>query len=249
MKSLISIVCNIFFLCSIGFSQLTAWRHASGTAGINIAAIDIFPRNPDTLYALGDAFEISSDLGEHWTAWPIPFTAFDGVMKVDGSNSTTVYASYDIFGTCAYCDSIAVMVTRTAGLEWHRALTGSLDSGGVPSINIDPSDHKTIYAGVGAGRIKRSTNRGVTWQDLTQLDTVANGLTSLAIAPSNDNILYAATYGYIYKSTDKGITWNGLGFPYQNNNPLRIAIDPRNANVLYVAVKFLYSSGGIYKNL
>jgi photosystem II stability/assembly factor-like uncharacterized protein len=114
---------------------------------------------------------------------------------------------------------------------------------------IDPDDpaESTWLAGSVGGGIWRTTDKGLSWENLTpHLPNLAT--TSLAYSPSDPDIIYAGTgegwYGTgmidgdgIFKSTDRGNTWEQLPFTAANDdfqNVNRIIVDPDNPDILLV---------------
>jgi len=75
-----------------------------------------------------------------------------------------------------------------------------------------------------------------------------NGLTntnilSIAIDPTNSQIIYAGTDGGgVYKSTNGGANWAKMNNGLTNTNILSIAIDPENTQTLYAGTKL-----GVFK--
>jgi photosystem II stability/assembly factor-like uncharacterized protein len=105
--------------------------------------------------------------------------------------------------------------TPTTGGQLFSPVTGR-----VTTIAVDPSDStgNTVLIGGAMGGIWRSTNAGVTWTAVGDQDaSLAMG--SIAFAPSNHSVVYAATgesesvafdiyYGAgVLKSTDGGLHW------------------------------------------
>lgn len=97
----------------------------------------------------------------------------------------------------------------------------------------------------------------------------ALGVYAQAVAPSNTKIMYMVWLGYVYKSTNQGVTWintnasftpltrpspinNGLADPNQTGGPgigdatygPRIAIDPNNPSICYIGFLGLSGYGG-----
>lgn len=118
---------------------------------------------------------------------------------------------------------------------------------------IDPNNANTIYVGTPNGGLWRSKNHGSTWQALT--DTLPSiGISGIAVDPTNSNIIYISTgdedgsdsyTNGIYKSTDAGITWNQLSYPFAANSDAgEILINPKDHNMLWVV-----GSNGLYKTL
>ncbi len=125
---------------------------------------------------------------------------------------------------------------------------------------VDPDDasHKTWYAGSASGGIWKTLDAGTSWQWITPF--VPNmATTCLAMAESNHSVIYAGTgegFGLvdgvdgmgIFKSTDKGGSWNALGNSSSLGNVNRIAVDPANENYVLAVCNsgiFLSINGGL----
>lgn len=137
--------------------------------------------------------------------------------------------------------------------------------------NLDPT-HQTIFAGGVTGGIWKSTDGGSHWGNsvaaisFPQNDTAAN-INVECIAQAPDGSLYIGggegvtenggvefssgeVGGGIYKSTDDGATWHLLPSTYPSPNSQnawaftnRIAIQPKNGNIIYAANNYgLYIS-------
>ncbi|HUJ41956.1 MAG TPA: hypothetical protein VLW54_15545 [Candidatus Acidoferrales bacterium] len=102
----------------------------------------------------------------------------------------------------------------------------------------------TYYFGAVSGGIWKTTNGGLTWAPLFD-DKPVSSIGAIAIAESDPNVIYAGTgeacirgnisYGDgVYKSTDAGKTWTNVGLR-DTRHIGRIVVDPRNADVVYVA--------------
>ncbi len=107
-----------------------------------------------------------------------------------------------------------------------------------------PGDPSTYYVGAASGGIFKSTDGGVHWQPVFD-DQPVSSIGSLAIAPSDPNVVWAGTgeawirshisVGQgIYKSTDAGKTWNLMGLE-KTGRIGRIMIHPHNPDVVLVA--------------
>src|ERR671924_690077 len=91
----------------------------------------------------------------------------------------------------------------------------------VSAIAGVPGDPLVYYAGSASGGIAKTTDGGVHWQQIFD-DQPVQSIGSLAVAPSDPNIVWAGTgeawirshisIGQgIYKSTDAGKTWKLMG--------------------------------------
>ena len=120
---------------------------------------------------------------------------------------------------------------------------------------VDPDDaaHRTWYAGSASGGIWKTTNAGTSWQWLTPfLPNLATSV--LVMAESDHNIIYAGTgegfgnldgvQGHgIFKSTDRGSTWNFLPSTSDMTEINRMVVNPADANIVLAA-----SNSGIFRS-
>ena len=130
-----------------------------------------------------------------------------------------------------------------AGFRW-RNVGPSNFMGRLSDVQGIPSPSKTVYVAAAAGGIWKSMNNGVTWKPIfDDKDVVSLGM--LAIAHSDTNVIWVGTGepnsrnsiepgAGVYKSTNGGATWAFMGL-HDTQHIGRIQIDPRNANVVYVA--------------
>jgi photosystem II stability/assembly factor-like uncharacterized protein len=130
-----------------------------------------------------------------------------------------------------------------SGLQWR--MIGPFRGGRAVAVTGIPGQGTTFYFGSVGGGIWKTTDAGVTWSPIFDAQPVAS-IGALEAAPSNPEILYAGTGESdirsdlssgdgVYKSTDGGATWKNVGLR-DSRQISRIAIDSRNADVVYVGV-------------
>jgi len=139
-----------------------------------------------------------------------------------------------------------------AGESWFR-----LASGVATDVAVDPRNAGRLYLALGRNSgsaengVYRTTDGGATWGRVPGLPAGAEvGRISLAVAPSNPVVVYAVLvrssdqqlHG-VYRSPDGGNSWvrlpapeslfdsNGRGHGFFDNF---VAVDPRDANVVYL---------------
>ncbi len=104
-----------------------------------------------------------------------------------------------------------------------------------------PGDSNVYYAGAASGGIFKSTDGGVHWDPIFDGEPVSS-IGSLAIAPSDSNVIWAGTGetfirshisvgAGIYKSSDAGKTWSLMGLE-KTGRIGRVVIDPRNPEIV-----------------
>jgi photosystem II stability/assembly factor-like uncharacterized protein len=138
------------------------------------------------------------------------------------------------------------------GLTWR--LIGPHRGGRVTAVSGIAGNTKTYYMGTPGGGVWKTTNAGHTWFPIFDDAHVAS-IGDLVVAPSDPSTIYVATGEQttgngLWKSTDAGATWTNLGFADSPILP-SILVDPRDANLVYVAVAGTYTpseSRGIFKS-
>ncbi len=148
-----------------------------------------------------------------------------------------------------------------AGLSF-RSVGPAITSGRIADIAVNPSNHSEYYVAAAAGGVWKTTNAGITFNPLFDGEG-SFSIGCLAIDPSNPNVVWVGSgennnqrvvaYGDgIYRSDDAGKSWKNMGL--KNSEHIgRIAIDPTNSDIIYVAAYGpLWKSGGergIYKTI
>ncbi|HEY7569718.1 MAG TPA: hypothetical protein VH762_19190, partial [Gemmatimonadaceae bacterium] len=158
-----------------------------------------------------------------------------------------------------------VYKSADGGRTWVNM--GLKDSKHIARIIVDPVDYDIVYvaalgnlwAAGGDRGLYKTTDGGITWTCILDAGPDA-GVTELVMDPSNNKVLYAATYqrrratwGFngagpasaIWKSTDAGRNWTKLtqGIP---SGPLgRIGLDiyRKNPSVVYARIEHATESG------
>ena len=107
-----------------------------------------------------------------------------------------------------------------------------------------PGQPNIYYAGAASGGIFKTIDGGIHWDPIFDGQPVAS-IGSLAVAPSDPNIVWAGTGeasirshisvgAGIYKSTDAGKTWALMGLE-KTGRIVRIVIDPKNPDIVLAA--------------
>ena len=166
--------------------------------------------------------------------------------------------------------------SKDRGLSWHPT-TPSTQYKSVSCVSQDtrPGHTNVWYYGTGeadgasasevgayylGNGIYKSTDSGVTWSvldstimgNLTSLTTWGQLIWNIVTDPSNltQNVLYAAAYGGIYKSTNGGTSWTGLigSFGGASGDSYYTDIAITSAGVVYVSLSSDGGSRGIYRS-
>jgi hypothetical protein len=215
------------------------WEHVAdgdgGDCGVNrMTPTTVF----HTYYGMSP--ERSTTRG-NWGSWagiapPVPSgesSPFYPPFECSASNGDTIAMGGD-----------ALYVSRNSGSAWTRL---AYPSGGTASALYIPNAD-TVYAGLGDGRIVRSTWSGSAWAGLTALATPRAGaaVSDIVVDPNTPARVWV-TYstingGRVYRSDDSGAHWTDRTAALPNLPITAIAVDPWNANRAWVS-----ASLGVYQ--
>ena len=132
--------------------------------------------------------------------------------------------------TGSYHANCAVLRSDDGGHWWFNVSSGITRT--VVAAAFDPTNAMHIYAATLGAGIYQTTNGGTTWVQ-TNTGLADDYIFSIAVCPSNSNILYAGGLLWAYRSDDGGNTW----YIADNNYPCLytegIAIRPSDCNTFY----------------
>ncbi|MGH8398600.1 MAG: WD40/YVTN/BNR-like repeat-containing protein, partial [Gammaproteobacteria bacterium] len=207
----------------------------------------------------GDGLYRSADGGKSWTHIGLGDTRHIGRIWIDPKNPDLllVAALGHYFGPNA---ERGVFRSSDGGQHWQKVLYVNDDTGAV-DLSADDAHPEVIFAatwqarqypwmayykpqtGPGSG-IWKSTDEGKTWARLSGhgLPAESLGRIGLAVAPgTDDKRVYAiiesskSNDNGLYRSDDGGANWKRMGSQdLANSYFARIAVDPKNPDVLYV---------------
>ncbi len=168
-------------------------------------------------------------------------TGGDGMeCIIDYSDADIEYASYvqgKIYRTYNFWANTTVISDNIPLLSSELKPNGTPNGAWVTPFVIHPTNPQILFAGY--KRLYKTTNQGNSWTDISPVLTTDN-LRSIAVAPSNPNTIYAATFYELHKTTDGGGSWSQIGT--SATAITYIGVDPTNSQILYTT-KSGYTSG------
>ena len=134
----------------------------------------------------------------------------------------------------------------------------------IHSFAINPNDSNIIYVGTDFGLYK-SMDGGATWEEKYNkierdaiikdkygsdvFRTKALMISFLSIDPASTNIIYAATFSRLYKSTDGGDTWKEKYNTSKQNLETKFTIKTIVINPIATNIIYMGTSNGLYKSI
>ena len=127
----------------------------------------------------------------------------------------------------------------------HWRMIGPFRGGRTRACAGVPGQSNVFYMAPVNGGVWKTDDAGRTWRPIFD-GQPTQSIGSIAVAPSNPNILYAGSGegllrpdlsvgNGVYRSTDAGTTWTHVGLDNAQQIP-QLAVDPRNPNRVFAAV-------------
>ncbi len=115
---------------------------------------------------------------------------------------------------------------------------GEGDGAWITPFEEDPAAANTIYSAY--RQVYKSTDGGGSWNPISNFTKTGMGadttLMELKIAPSDNQTIYAAFSGRMYRTTNGGTNWTLLTFPVAFTQINYITVHPTNANRLMITI-------------
>ncbi|MGP8214299.1 MAG: VPS10 domain-containing protein [Bacteroidia bacterium] len=172
-------------------------------------------------------------------SWAQVFGGDGEVCFIDYTNDNNLFVS----------DEDGALYSSTdGGTSFNNAANGITESGPWTTQWLqDPQNPATLYAGF--VNVWQSANSGMSWTQMSTWGT--SSISALAVAPSNDQYIYAAQGDSIFLSADAGNTWtliNGT-LPLKSNYLSAIAIDPTNPMKVWVTFSGYTATAKVYSSV
>jgi len=239
-----------------------------------IADFAVNPDNPKEYYvatASGGVWKTTNDGTTYQPIFDSQGSYSIGVVAMDPNNPNVIWVGTGENNnqrSVAYGDGI--YKSKDGGASWENM--GLKNSEHIGSIVIDPENSDRIFVAAigplwssgGDRGLYVSEDGGETWNVTLSVDE-HTGVNEVIIHPENPNILYASTlqrrrhvFTYIgggpgssiYRSTDKGQTWEEIkkGLPEVDLGRIGLALAPSNPDILYAIVEASQGEGGFFRS-
>lgn len=158
--------------------------------------------------------------------------------------------------------SAKVDTAQLQGLKWRNV--GPFRGGRVTAVAGVLQDEHIFYMGATGGGVWKTTDAGISWNNVSDGFFKSGSVGAIAVAPSDPNVIYAgmgehcirietfASGDGIYKSTDGGKTWSHIGLE-NSRNIAAVHVDPTDPDIVYVAVQGSpwgpHADRGVYKSV
>ncbi len=201
------------------------------------SAILVDPENGSIYVGFSDTglFRSTNGAGS-WSLVPIGRASIEDIAA-SPTDSETVFAAVAGFGYPRLAK------TNDEGTTWEY-LENSPDELG--AVALQPGDPNTMFAGDDTGRLYKSTDSGLNWEEVHYFD--GRPIKDICINPSNPAVILVAAqrydsymmtyYGGVFRNTDGGST-SSWDFTCNWWRPCSLRSNPNNHQVVYLGVEKL----------
>ncbi len=238
-----------------------SWKNMGLKKSFQIGMIAINPQNTNIVFvaAQGSAWGPGGDRGLYKTTdggktWKkvLNISENTGIKNVimDPRNPQIMYATADQRRRRQYTKigggpESAVYKSEDGGETWRKIMKGlpHCDIGGI-GIAISPVNPDYLYVMIEThgkqGGFFRSTDRGESWQKMSNYFTSGQYFSEIYCDPKDVNKVYSLETISKY-TTDGGKTWKNLGLKGRHVDDHALWLDPKNPNHFLIG-----TDGGIY---
>ncbi|MCP4247945.1 MAG: hypothetical protein GY778_12935, partial [bacterium] len=217
------------------------WTSADDTLGEDLVVLGFDPTDASVLYA-GTSNGLVFKTTDGTASWSQVGAGLAG-DEIRSIEVDPVTPSSGYLGTSQ--DGI---YKSTDGGANFTGINNNVNMSTVDDILVDPATPANVYAAdnddtTGKG-IYKSTDSGANWAKLTPaLEFGGWTQTLLAFDPTNTAILYAVSWGEMFKSTDAGATWSSALLDMSVQTTV-VIVDPVTPSTLYAGT----SGEGVWKS-
>ena len=162
----------------------------------------------------------------------------DGMeCKIDHYDDEIIYAEYQYGG---------IRKTNNGGSNWNNIKPVSYEGGWNTPYEMHSSNNNLIV--IGYEEVYRSETAGAIWDSISYNVSGGQALKSIALAPSNENYIYAATYSSIKVTKDAGATWVNIKPGIPNYNITDVTVANNNPDRVWITLSQYNSSHKIYES-
>jgi photosystem II stability/assembly factor-like uncharacterized protein len=238
----------------------------------SIGALAVAPSNPNVVYvgsgeglqrpdlSTGNGVYKSTDAGATWKHLGLGDGQQIGAIIVDPQDPNRLFVA--VLGHPYGPNQERGVFRSTNGGETFQKVLYKDENTGAIALSFDPSNSRTVYADLWAGRqgpwengqwqgpesgLFKSTDGGNNWSKLTKgLPTFEQGLgrIGICVAPSDPKRIYALVdaspqLGGVYRSDDAGESWRRINSDNRlwgrGSDFAEIKVDPKKPDIVYDA--------------
>ena len=155
----------------------------------------------------------------------------------------------------AYDEDVIYSTTQYGGFKksynggnnWENIKPVNYEGEWVTPWKIHPYNNNLIV--IGYDEVYRSQTAGATWDSISYNVSNAQGVKTIALAPSNQNYIYAATNTLIKVTKDAGINWTNIKPGLPNIGITDVTVSNLNSDRVWVTLSGYNNDYKVYESI
>jgi photosystem II stability/assembly factor-like uncharacterized protein len=216
-----------------------------GPDGGTVRSLAIDPKDPDRIFlgTSAGSLYLSTDKGASWSRFARPGNSAEMVLDhivIDPADSRNIFVA--AWNAQLPSSDGDLYRSKDGGKSWE--IVPDLHGKSLRALSIAASDHKILAVGALDG-IYRSRNGGHDWERISpENHAEIKNVESVAIDPTNPDVIYAGTWHLPWKTEDGGKTWHNIKKGViDDSDVFSIVIDPSQPANLFIS-----ACSGIYRS-
>src|SRR6476646_4900947 len=226
-----------------------------GPDGGTVRSLAIDPKNPDRIFlgtSAGNLY-LSTDNGANWSRFARPGKSAEMVLDhiaIDPSDTRNMFVA--AWNAQLPSSDGDLYRSKGGGKSWE--IVAELHGKSLRALSIAASNPKILVVGALDG-IYRSDDGGGDWKRISpENHAEIKNIESIAIDPTNADVIYAGTWHLPWKTEDGGKTWHSIKKGViDDSDVFSIVIDPaQTANLFISACSGIYrseSAGELFRKI
>ncbi len=171
---------------------------------------------------------------------------WNGIIGGDGMECLVDYDDPEIiYGTLYYGD---LRKSINGGIGFDSIAPPATQNGAwITPIVMHPRFPTILYAGF--QKVYKTINGGGNWSTLSNFQSGSDNLVAIAVAPSNDKVLYISTRSNVYKSINDGASWTNITSGLPVNYKTSIVVSETDPNIVWISISGYSSNAKVYKSV
>ena len=215
----------------------SSWAHFANIPNIQFYTCEVDFQFPNRYYGGCQDNGTIRTLTGQTNDWSEIFGGDGFVVLVDPSDNNYVYSEYQYGALGRSVDGGENYLSGIVGINFSEPRNWKTP------VVLDPSNPSRMY--YGTNRVYRSTNRAESWsaispplaQPVPGANLVYGTVTTIAVAPSDGNYIYAGTDdGHVWRTANGGNNWEDISDGLPQRWVTSLAVDPLDAQRAYVTL-------------
>ena len=187
--------------------------------------------NPLSIYGGAQDNSTMRTMTGNTNDWEIIYGGDGFYVVVDPTDNNNIYCEYQ-YGQLSY--------SNDGGYSFYNGMNG-INPGDRMNWNtpfvMDPNDNTVLY--YGSNYLYKSSDMAHSWTpisgDLTNNNGDYTSITTIAVAPSNSNVIYVGTDdANAWVTQNGGTSWTNISASLPNRYITRVTVAPDSAEVVYI---------------